>query len=78
MKMPSKTSSQRFWLGPVGPKDDFGNDIKDEMIDGRTKQGPWALMSPASWKTKGIGRFGTGFGQRYRKLGDGRWLKVEG
>jgi hypothetical protein len=65
-------------MGPVGPKDDFGNDIKDEIIDGRTKRGPWALMSPASWKINGIGRLGTGFGQRYRKLGDGRWLKVEG
>jgi hypothetical protein len=39
--------------------------------------GPWAIMSEASWQRKGIGRTGIGFGQKYEKQEDGKWLKVE-
>lgn len=37
-----------YWVGPVGEKDDFGVEITDVIIDGRTTQGPWALMSMKS------------------------------
>jgi hypothetical protein len=69
-----------YWLSPVGPADDFGDTITDEIIDGRTTYGPWALMTPKSFaKYNGTsGRLGLGLGQRYKKQSDGRWLKVEG
>ena len=58
--------------------DDFREPITTAFIDGRTKYGPWAIMTPLSWGQHGIGRLGTGFGQRYEKQADGQWLKVEG
>jgi hypothetical protein len=67
----------KYWIGCVPEKDDFGMPINGEFIDGKTKQGPWAYMTPASWKKHGVGALGTGFGQRYEKTGD-KWLKVEG
>jgi hypothetical protein len=64
-------------MGDVPAQDNFGNDITLEFIDGRTNLGPWATMTPASWRQYGTG-LGTGYGQRYQKQADGRWLKVEG
>lgn len=78
-------SKEVYWQGPVGPKaadgsqlDDFDQPITDEFIDGKTVMGPWGNMSPKSWARHGVGRLGTGYGQRYKKQSDGRWLKVEG
>jgi len=68
----------QYWLSPVGKEDDFGDAITDQIIDGKTKFGPWALMTPASWEENGVGRLGTGFGQRYELQSNGKWLKVEG
>jgi len=62
----------------IGPKDDFGNAIIDEFIDGKTKEGPWAIMSIDSWRLYSRGQLGQGWGQRYKKQKDGKWLKVEG
>jgi hypothetical protein len=69
-----------YWMGHIGPKDDFGMTIKDEFIDGKTRlgHGPWAIMVPQSWRAYGVGTLGLGWGQRYKKQKDGRWLKVEG
>lgn len=67
-----------YWRGPVRPKDDFGLAITDEFIDGKTKMGPWATMTPESFKKYGFGKLGMGLGQRYKKQADGKWLKVEG
>jgi hypothetical protein len=67
-----------YWLSPVGGFDDFDDPIKDEIIDGKTQMGPWALMTPKSYAEYGIGRLGTGFGQRYKLQSDGKWLKIEG
>lgn len=69
-----------FWCGEIGPQDDFGRPIFDQFIDGKTVHGPWANMNPTSWKREGgtNGKLGTGYGQRYEKQPDGRWLKVEG
>jgi hypothetical protein len=68
----------KYWLSPVGAKDDFEQAITDTFIDGKTKRGPWATMSPASWKKNGVGKLGTGYGQKYEKQKDGKWLKIEG
>jgi hypothetical protein len=35
-------------------------------------------MSHDSWMMVGVKKLGTGYGQKYRKQADGRWLKVEG
>lgn len=69
---------KRYWAGTIGPRDDFGEPITDEFIDGLARGQRWAIMTPASFATHGYGRLGTGFGQRYRKQPDGRWLKIEG
>jgi hypothetical protein len=68
---------KRYWMGYVPTQDDFGQPLGDEFIDGKTKMGPWALMTPARWRTHGVG-LGTGKGQWYRKQPDGKWLKIEG
>lgn len=67
-----------YWLSPVDAFDDFGDIITDEIIDGKTVMGPWGLMTPKSWKKYGVGRLGSGLGQRYKKQKDGKWLKIEG
>ena len=67
-----------YWLSPLGDNDDFGDPYSTGMIDGKTVHGPWANMTPASWAKHGIGRLGQGYGQRYEKQSNGRWLKVEG
>lgn len=69
---------QKFWMGHVGSNDDFGKKIATVFYDGKTRMGPWAIMSPASWLIHGVGQTGTGFAQKYSKQADGRWLKVEG
>jgi hypothetical protein len=70
--------ADKYWETPLGVKDNFGDTYVGVMIDGKTKMGPWANMTPTSWKRYGIGRLGTGYGQKYHRQADGRWLKVEG
>ena len=67
-----------YWLSPLGDFDDFDSPYGDVMYDGKTRMGPWANMTEDSWKRYGVGRLGTGFGQKYEKQPDGKWLKVEG
>lgn len=68
----------RYWMGTVPAQDDFGATITDEFIDGKSWMGPWGFFTPGSWALDGCGKLGTGYGQRYKKQEDGRWLKVEG
>ena len=69
-----------YWLSPVGKEDDFNSRIGDTIIDGKSKYGPWGLMTPASWASySGTGgRLGLGLGQKYKKQSNGKWLKIEG
>ena len=69
---------EKYWSGHVGKSDDFGDIIENVIIDGKTKFGPWGLMTLKSWKKYGVDRLGTGFGQKYEKQPDGKWLKIEG
>jgi hypothetical protein len=71
------TFEPRYWHGCVPSIDDLGNAIVDTFIDGATKYGPWAMLSPESFKRCGLG-LGCGLGQRYEKQSDGRWLKTKG
>ncbi len=71
-------AEQVYWLSPLGGFDDFDQPYRGVMIDGKTKMGPWACMTPESWAKHGVGRFGLGFGQKYIEQADGKWLKVEG
>jgi hypothetical protein len=75
--IPEEEKMVRYWVGHVGKTDDFGDEIVDTFIDGKTLQGPWAMMTPKSAAMHGVGRLGTGYGQMY-KLKNGKWLKVEG
>jgi hypothetical protein len=69
----------KYWMSPLDKQDDFGDAYTNFMVDGKTKMGPWANMTEASYKKYGIGKLGTGYGQRYEKQADtGKWLKVEG
>jgi hypothetical protein len=64
-------------MGNVPTCDDFKKPIEDEFVDGKTRMGPWAFMTPSSYRMYGVG-LGLGRGQRYEKQDDGKWLKVEG
>lgn len=68
---------ETYWLSPVGDVDDFGDTIEDIIIDGKTEQGPWALMTPKSFEENGV-NLGLGLGQKYQKQEDGKWLKIDG
>ena len=67
----------RYWTGDPPLKDDFNIPITNEFVDGMTRRGPWAFMTPSSFRKNGVG-LGPGRGQRYEKQADGKWLKVEG
>jgi hypothetical protein len=73
-----KPQHKKYWPGDIGSKDDFGKPISDVFYDGKTRVGQWAIMTPSSWQTYGVGRVGIGFAQKYRRQADGQWLKVEG
>ena len=36
------------------------------------------IMSETSWRDHEVGRLGIGYGQKYHKQTDGRWLRVGG
>ena len=68
-----------YWAGPIGEFDDFGKPYGDVMYDAKTRfNGMWANMNEDSFKAHSFGKLGTGWGQKYAKQADGRWLKVEG
>jgi hypothetical protein len=67
-----------IWIGTPPEICDINREpIVDEFIDGKTRAGPWGNMCPKCHKIFGVG-LGTGYGQRYKKQDDGKWLKVEG
>ncbi len=71
-------SEKKYWIGLLGPVDDFSSSYKDIMYDGKTKMGPWANMTEESWKKYGCGRVGQGYAQKYQRQEDGKWLKIAG
>lgn len=67
-----------YWTAPLGGFDDFGKPITNKIIDGKTKSGPWAIMSEESYKEWGGFGFGVGRGQLYELQPDGKWLQTKG
>lgn len=73
--------AKKYWFGAIRTRDDFGDPIVDKFYDAKTIQGPWAIMTPASWEKHRIaknGALGLGLGQEYTRQEDGRWLKTAG
>jgi len=67
-----------WWSGDVPERDLVGYPITSVFYDARIgRTGPWAILSHASFLTYEC-KLGLGFGQKYRKQADGRWLKVKG
>ena len=72
-----RAKRKKYWMGFVKSTDDFNSPIIDEFIDGKTTLGPWGFMTPESYNIYGIG-LGIGYGQKYVKQENGKWLQVEG
>ncbi len=68
-----------YWISDVPATCQLsGNKIVTEFVDGRIPgHSSWAIMEPEYFLSIG-GTLGTGNGQHYNKLADGRWLKVDG
>lgn len=49
----------------------------NHFIDGRTRQGPWAIMDLNCARVHGTG-LGLGKGQMFQRQEDGSWKKVDG
>ena len=62
--------------------DDFGVPFTTKegevVYDARTRHGPWACMTEKSWKQHGVGKLGTGYGQKYVRNAEGHLVKSEG
>jgi hypothetical protein len=66
----------RYWLSPA-KCDVCNNTTMPQMVDGKTHQGPWALMCGPCYKVLGVG-IGQGNGQLYDRQSDGKYLKTAG
>lgn len=67
---------ETFWCGE-GPKvcQICDRPITDSFVDGKTQWDCWAFMCRDCWEMHGEG-LGTGLGQMYGRMEDGRWKKV--
>jgi hypothetical protein len=70
----------KYWLGrPPQRCDACGAALDAEFSDMKSRLGSWGNFCPTCARSNiTLRRYGTGFGQRYAKQADGRWLKVEG
>lgn len=68
-----------YWIGELPDVCRLtGEKLHMWFIDGKTKAGPWAIMSVKAHQAHGCG-LGQGRGQKYEyQPNTGRWLKVEG
>ena len=64
------------WLGTKPVCDFCKTDITDKFVDGRTWEGPWAIMCPKCFTQHGVG-LGIGKGQGYEKQ-EVDFIKVSG
>jgi len=73
------SAKQVYWMGEIPSKCQLsGKQIATEFVDGRVPgRTAWAIMDRSFFLSNG-GTLGLGCGQLYRKMTDGRWLKVQG
>lgn len=73
----TKTIKPKYWTGsPPESCDLCHKPIGITFIDGKTINGPWAILCPFCHFAYGYG-LGTGRGQRYARTPSG-WLKTSG
>lgn len=69
---------RNYWLSPIGVCDDCGGEFTNGvMYDAKTQYGPWGNLCQACFSRIGVG-LGIGYGQKYVKQADGKWLCTEG
>jgi len=75
-----KKDKRVYWSSPLEDKcQTCSLPFGDTMYDMKTVHGPWANMCHScAMHGHGIGKVGLGFGQKYEKQPDGKWLKTEG
>lgn len=67
-----------YWCGPLSDNCQLsGKPFGDTMYDANLPGVGWGNFNEETFNSRG-GRLGTGFGQKYEKQSDGRWLKVAG
>jgi hypothetical protein len=73
-------SEPRYWLSPPPRACDGCDDtITDVFYDAKTSMGPWGLLCDRCFTHgPGLGKLGTGLGQKYEKQPSGKWLKTGG
>lgn len=57
------------WTGTVKDCDLCHRPIQYTFVDGRTKDGRWAIMCPACRIEQGREKLGVGLGQKYERRG---------
>ncbi len=68
---------KKYWFGKTPKKCDLcGRPITNNFVDGRTRQGPFAIMCLLCHATAGVG-LGLGKGQLFKKDQEG-FVKIEG
>jgi len=74
-------AERKRWCGSRSECDICGADISvgkcEFFVDGKTKQGPWALMCPDCLMVHGVG-IGYGVGQMYDGMSETPWLMAGG
>jgi hypothetical protein len=73
--MKQKGNEMKIWMGST-KCDICGCECKKELIDGATREGPWAVMCPKCHRIHGCG-LGSGVGQKYVRNLYGEFIKVE-
>lgn len=72
----------RYYSAEVMHKDDFDIPFTKKpgevIYDAKTRMGPWATMTQASFDVYGIGVLGIGYGQKYVRDEHGHLNCVEG
>ena len=69
-----------YWLSPPPRACDVCDDtITDVFYDAKTTMGPWGCLCERCFtQGPGLGKLGTGLGQKYEKQPSGKWLKTGG
>jgi hypothetical protein len=69
-----------YWAGDAPARCDTCDEpIRFTFYDAKTKSGAWGFLCPTCHNLgPGLGKLGTGWGQEYVKLTNGKWVKTAG